>query len=323
VRDEHVIATCRLAMSLVRAGQVARASRILGSARHAAEPGTEDEPMVRAWIFVVVAEIATYRGDPTAYIQHLESAVICFAEAGDARNACLQRANIGNGYTQLGAYARAKGLLREALAIGEPMRLGFIAPVRANLGFVLARLGDVDLALEIVKGALQQCEQEHYTRFEVASRIYLGITLGGRNDMAMAQKEFETAVSTSSSLPAFRAYALANLADVLFARNRVREACAAALEGYSIYRELEGVEEGESLIRLEHALALQASGDVAGASEAILEARRRLLERADRIRDQRLRRSFLDHIPENARTLALASRLIGARLHSPRPPPGK
>jgi tetratricopeptide (TPR) repeat protein len=323
VRPEHVIATCRLAMSLVRAGQVARASRVLGSARHAAESGTEDEPMVRAWIFVAVAEIATYRGDPTAYIQHLESAVICFAEAGDARNACLQRANIGNGYMQLGAYARARGLLREALSVGEPMRLGFIAPMRANLGFVLARLGDVDQALEIVTGALEQCVAEHYARFEVASRIYLGITLALRNDLAKAQQEFEAAVSSAASVPAFRAYALANLADVLFARNRAREACAAALEGFAIFRELEGVEEGESLIRLEHALALEASGNVTGAAEAILEARRRLLERADRIRDQRLRRSFLDHIPENARTLALAARLLGASLHSPRPPPGK
>jgi eukaryotic-like serine/threonine-protein kinase len=81
-----------------------------------------------------------------------------------------------------------------------------------------------------------------------------------------------------------------------------------AREAMGVYRELEGLEEGESLIRLQHALALEASGETTAAAVAITEARRRLLERADRISDARLRRSFLDHIPENARTLALASR---------------
>jgi len=81
----------------------------------------------------------------------------------------------------------------------------------------------------------------------------------------------------------------------------------------SILHKLEGVEEGESLIRLVHALALEAPRDAGGAEAAITEARRRLLERADRINDARLRRNFLDHIPENARTLAMAQRYKTAR----------
>src|SRR5262249_57132073 len=107
----------------------------------AAEPHTEEDPMVRAWILLVIAELGMHHGDPAGYLQHLEQAVAGFVEAGDVRNACLQRANIGNGYMQLGAYARAKGLLREALAVGDPMRLGFISPVRATLVRVLGRLG--------------------------------------------------------------------------------------------------------------------------------------------------------------------------------------
>jgi tetratricopeptide (TPR) repeat protein len=264
--------------------------------------------MVRAWIFVGVAELAAYRGDPAGYVKHLEASVACFSEAGDVRNACLQRANIGNGYMQLGAYARARGVLREAIGVGEPMRLGFIAPVRSNLGFVLARLGDVDQALEMESAALEQCIRERYRRFEVASRIYLGVILWLRNDSARAEEELCAAVSGSANLPTFRAYALANLADLRFSLQRPEEASGAALEAMAIFRQLEGLEEGESLIRLQHVLALEATGDAAGAADALSEARRRLLERADRIKDARLRRSFLDHIPENARTLALASR---------------
>ncbi len=313
VAAQHLIATCRLSVSLVRAGLVERAARALASARAAAEPHTEDEPMVQAWILVATAELATYGGDPAGYLKQLEAAVTLFAEAGDVRNACLQRANIGNGYLQLGAYARARGLLREAIAVGEPMRLGFIAPVRANLGFVLARLGDVAQALEIETAALEQCIRERYRRFETVARIYLAGILSLRGETERAEDELRSAIAGSASAPPIRAYALANLAELLFTQERAAEARVAADEAMVTLRRLEGVEEGESLIRLQHALALEATGDAAGAATAVGEARRRLLERADRINDQRLRRSFLDHMPENARTLALASRYKPAR----------
>lgn len=264
--------------------------------------------MVRAWIFVAIAEFAMHAGDPAGYLAAMESAVGAFADAGDARNVCLQRANIGNGYLQLGAYARAKGLLREAIAVGEPMRLGFIAPVRANLGFLMARLGDVQQAFEIEQAALEQCVRERYRRFELVARIYLAVIHSLRDEPEPAEAELRTAVDGSASSPSLRAYALANLADLLLARGRAAEARAAADEASRLLRELEGVEEGEALIRLTHALSLEATGDEKRAEAVILEARRRLLDRADRITDARLRRSFLDHIPENARTLQMAAR---------------
>jgi tetratricopeptide (TPR) repeat protein len=214
---------------------------------------------------------------------------------------------------QLGAYARAKSVLKEALAVGEPMRVGFIAGVRANLGFVMARLGDPEQALEIETAALEQCIKERYRRFEMAARIYLANILVMRGEAPRAEAELRTAVEGAASTPAIQAYALANLADLLFSQERPAEAIAPAKEAMAMLRRLEGIEEGESLVRLQHALALAAEGDEAGAAAAIVEARRRLLERADRINDPRLRRSFLDHIPENARTLALASRYKPAR----------
>ncbi len=54
-----------------------------------------------------------------------------------------------------------------------------------------------------------------------------------------------------------------------------------------------------------YAEALHASGDGRAAS-AILAARAHLLERAAKIRDPILRRSFLERVPENARTVARA-----------------
>ncbi len=208
----------------------------------------------------------------------------------------------------------------------SPCASGFITPVRSNLGFVLARLGDLDQALEIETAALEHCIRGGYRRFESVSRLYLAIILWLRAESAhgpspaleldparpsllvRAEEELRAAVAGSASAPPIRAYALATLADLLFSQDRRAEACAAAEEGMSILCQLEGIEEGESLIRLQHVLALEASRDTGRATLAIAEARRRLLARADRINDARLRRSFLDHIPENARTLALAAR---------------
>jgi len=309
VNASHVVTACRLAISLVRAGLTDRAESVLASARAQAEPETNEEAVVRAWIDVAESELALHAGDPTMYLTRLESAVAGFAETGDARNACLQRANIGNAYMQLGAYARAKSVLREALSVGEPMKLSFIAPVRANLGFALARLGDLDQALEIETAALAQCVSESYRRFELASHIYLAVIYALRSELERAGDHVRAALDASASAPPIRAYALAIFADIQMARNTPAEAYPAAEEAMRILEDLDGVEEGESLIRLVHAQALEACGYGTEAQSRIVEARQRLLERADRITDARLRRSFLDHIPENARTLTMAARL--------------
>ncbi len=309
VSASHVVTACRLSISLVRAGLSDRAERVLASARSSAEPETNEEPVVRAWLDVTASELALHAGDPTTYLTRLESAVAGFAETGDARNACLQRANIGNAYMQLGAYARAKSVLREALSVGEPMKLSFIAPVRANLGFALARLGDLDQALEIETAALAQCVRESYRRFELASHIYLAVIHALRAELDQADTHVRAALEASSSAPPIRAYALAIFADLQMTRGAPEGAFTAASEAMSILEALEGVEEGEALIRLVHAQALEAMGRASEAQSRIMEARLRLMERADRITDARLRRSFLDHIPENARTLAMATRL--------------
>ena len=63
--------------------------------------------------------------------------------------------------------------------------------------------------------------------------------------------------------------------------------------------------EGEAYVRLTYADALAASGDHGRASEVARVARDRLLAHAAKISDPRWRTSFLELIPENARTLRL------------------
>ena len=61
-----------------------------------------------------------------------------------------------------------------------------------------------------------------------------------------------------------------------------------------------------AFVRLAHAEALHATGAHDAARRAIAEVRTRLFTMADRIANPAYKNSFLDSVPENARTLALA-----------------
>jgi len=104
---------------------------------------------------------------------------------------------------------------------------------------------------------------------------------------------------------------LADLTRILLQQGRRHEALIAAREAHDLFDALGGVEEGESQIRLQLAEALHANGDGDGARDAIRRAHDRLLERATKITDAGWRASFLENLPENARTLALAQAWLG------------
>jgi hypothetical protein len=104
---------------------------------------------------------------------------------------------------------------------------------------------------------------------------------------------------------------LADLARILLAQGRAHEALIAAREAHDLLETLGGVEEGESLVRLMVAEALLANGERDAARDAIRAARERVLARAEKITDAEWRTSFLENLPENARTLALAGELLG------------
>ncbi|WP_437517463.1 hypothetical protein [Sorangium sp. So ce1099] len=67
----------------------------------------------------------------------------------------------------------------------------------------------------------------------------------------------------------------------------------------------------EPFIRLVHVEALTAAGEHEAARAALAVARRRLLATAARISAPDLRRSFLEDVTDNARTLRLAEERLG------------
>jgi hypothetical protein len=113
-------------------------------------------------------------------------------------------------------------------------------------------------------------------------------------------------------MPLERPGVLGTLAQLRLAQGRAEEALAAAEDAIARCAAMGGcgVFRG-AFVRLAHAEAQHAGGAHDAARRTIAEARARLLAISRRIPDPTYRRSFLDDVPENARTLALARAWLG------------
>jgi tetratricopeptide (TPR) repeat protein len=320
-----MVATAHAVGQLLYAGLADRAellfSRIGAFEADAAGP-SESDPAVWAWVHSARATQALFVGDPAAYLKRRQAAAQCFEQAGDLRNACVQRVSVGYAYMELGASREAEEALRDALAAAERMGLSNVAALaKHNLGFALAlaagnwstswaaHVADVSLeeARALEADAVSAFVAQGNRRLEGGARIYLALILARSGDLGTADAEARRAVEVTTPTPPARAHALATLARVALARDAVREAVDAATEAMVLLDTLGGIDEGESFVRLVHAEALSASGDHDRARRSLSVARARLLDRAAKIKDPEWRTSFLERVPWNARTMELAS----------------
>ncbi|MFO0589985.1 MAG: serine/threonine-protein kinase [Polyangiaceae bacterium] len=301
----YLVAMCRLAQQFLRAGHPDRAREIVSMAEGIAATAVS-EPFARAWLYVAQSELAVHEGDPMKYMDRVKRAAEDFVTAGDIRNASLQQCNIGNAYLSLGDYKQAERTLCESLETADPMKLSFAAPTRVNLGLALARLGELEDALEVEKRAFEQCVRQENHRFAAVAQIYLALIYGMGESLEEARQMARAAVEATENAPAIRAYALAVMAQALLGQKRRSESAEAAQMAMELLSKLDGAEECEALIRLIHARAVAETTSPRQAAELIVDARARLVARANRISDPRWRESFLRNIPENAQTLALA-----------------
>jgi tetratricopeptide (TPR) repeat protein len=308
---DQVVATARAAAILVQSGAYELADQLVERVRtFAASP----DPVVVARVHQAIATRALIAGDPGTHLTCMLVAAARFVEAGDERNACNARVTVGFAEMDMGAYEPAEVALREALALAERLGLPNLAAyAKHNLGLVLARTRRLDEAAKVESEAMIGFAQQGDRRLAGASRAYLGMILAEAGRLEEADAELERAVSELGISPSVQVYALATLVMVRLRAERNEEALVDARRAMALFEQLGGIEEGEALVRLVYAEALQVSGDTGGARLAITTARARLLERAEKLRDPAFRTSFLERVPDHARTLALAKAWNGER----------
>jgi tetratricopeptide (TPR) repeat protein len=275
---------------------------------------------VVARIEQVRAMRALYDGDGEENLARMEASAQAFEAAGDLRSAHIQRINMMSAQLDMGAYEDVEHAMREAVAAAERMGLPTIAALaRCNLGVALRALGELEEARAASAEAARAFAAQGDLRLEGVSRSNLALVLAEMGDLEGAAREAREAVDRVAKNGPARAYALAALARVELAQGRVSSALDAARE--AMLAALGGIEEGESAVLLVHAEALAAAGNTAAAMAAIAAARARLEARARRITDPARRESFLDRVPDNARTMELARAWVGEPWGASFPPP--
>ena len=309
VRDTlggRVTATANAAFQLFSHGEPALAQILLDLVERAAPE--VDEPGILARIYQARSSRSMITGDSGAYLESEQAAATAFERAGDLRYACMQRGHVGYACLEIGAWADAERALRDALEQG--MRLGLhnvVATAKHNLGRALQMRGDLVEAATVEAEAVQAFDAQGDRRLAGAARLYLGNILLDQGEHARALVEVEAALTTAQ--PPMQPQGHACLARVLLRAGRPADALEHAQRANAILDELGAIEEGEALVRLVLAEALTATGDPAAARTVISRARDRLLARAEKISDPEWRKSFLENLPEHARTIALANEL--------------
>ena len=303
--EAKVMALARAVAELLNAGRYDLADVLLADLDAIIARFSIADPAVLARMQGARARRALVLGDLGAFLQLTVEARSGFERAGHLRVACNLSVSIGYAHLLLGAYVEAEVTLREALIESDRLGLTGVSPsAKENLGMALAGQGRWVEARVVAVEAVEAFRGQEHRRMEAGALIYLALMLGTSGDLDAAEREARAALAVDPP-PPLRAHALATLAEVLLARGAVEGALDAAREAIELLDELGTIEEGEALVRLVYAEALHASGDGRAAS-AILAARAHLLERAAKIRDPILRRSFLERVPENARTVARA-----------------
>jgi tetratricopeptide (TPR) repeat protein len=307
-RPVQVIALARAAVVLLFAGSYDLAAPLLDRMEALAAAVVAPDPQMRARAGQARGVRAVYAGDLGAAADLHRAVVAACDEAGDARLGCAQRANLGDILRQLGLHAEAERVLRLCLADAERMGLhGLAGAVQQNLGLVLAAVGLLADAAALEQASMDRCRAGDQPRSEAIARAYLAWVLGKAGELDAAEAHAAAAAEALAVAPPLRAHALAIGAGIALARGRTDEALARAREAMGVLESLGGLEEGEALVRLVHAEALHASGDLPGACRAVLAARAQVLTRAAKLVDPLVRASFLGAVAENARTLALAA----------------
>jgi hypothetical protein len=179
-----------------------------------------------------------------------------------------------------------------------------------GLSWLLADRGALDEARLLATQLAEYGHAHHNPLDEGRGRWVLAEVLRRMGDLDGAEHEIQPALGMATPLE--HPGVLGTLSALRLAQGRAEEALATAQDAVSRCATMGGCGMFRgAFVRLVHAEALHATGAHDAARHAIAEARAHLFTTADRIADPGYKQSFLENVPENARTLALARAWLG------------
>ncbi len=266
------------------------------------------------------AASAAHEGTPAAVLRGLaapirgesNNAFELMASGAAARRRALAVAHgtCGMHAWLLGSFDAAEALLRRAISQNHD-----VGPISSfqSLFFthVLADQGKLPEALAEARKLTSVGQARRLPAEEGLGRAVLAEVLRRQNDLEAAEREALAAAALLASRPLDRMVSTATLAAICGATGRPSTALEAARESVSAYEAVRIFDFYKgAFARLTLAEALFAAGEEPAARATLADARARLLACAAAIEDPAVRRSFLERVPENARTMQLAAQWL-------------
>jgi len=293
--------------ALANFGQSALATMLLERAGTALAALPTRDPWVVLRFHLAKGILLAWSGSLMEAIEHLELALNASEQGGDSRMTCFIRCELGFYWTEMGDPERGEGLVKQVLADAKQRSLetieAFTLPVLAHALIAMGRLEEARRTLE--RSLELAAKHGSAWTLGLASSVFSTLAYV-EGDWIESERRARIAEESLRSSPGPRLAALAALARALLRQGRKAEAFDAAHEATALLDAVGGTKDYESLIRLMGAETTMAMGDESGATAAIGVARERLLERADRITNTKIRTTFLTRVVDNARTLELA-----------------
>jgi eukaryotic-like serine/threonine-protein kinase len=293
-------------MFLDMLGQVRQGTALAESLLRIVRARGDQEPLARRYWHTAVADRAAYvYDDPWTALQHTAALHDLFDAIGGERAFVSAQLLRGMNQWYLGALAPAAQAL-EAIPIADTSLGTGSSRRRLMLSWLYADLGALARARALAT-QLAESGRAHHNRLEEGRGCWvLAEVLRRDGDLNGADREIQIALARVVPLeqPGVRA----TLVALRLAQGRAEDALAAAEDAMARCEAMGGcgLFRG-AFVRLAHAEALHATGAHDAAARAVADARARLFAIADKITDPDYKASFLERVPENARTLALAN----------------
>lgn len=271
------------------------------------DPVALRDPIAAAWMHLAHPRWdAWVNEDPWSGLQHARASLAHFQASEHSRGILIAKVMVGMNAWFLGASEQAERELGDTLR--EDEELGPGTSLRTvSLISVLSERGELAEARRMATRMIARGRADGRALFEGHGRWALAGVLLREGDLVGAEREARVAEELLANLPLERPATAVMLAAVHLAAGRAALALAAAERASLAHARVGGCSFFRgALIRLLRAEALHALGEFAAAREAIAAARRRLLAIAATIDDAAYRKSFLERVPENRRTLELA-----------------
>jgi tetratricopeptide (TPR) repeat protein len=264
-------------------------------------------------VLLNLGALSSVEGDYSRACLYHEKALSIFREIGDRSAECVVMSNLGEVALDQGDFTESHRLLDKALEQSRKFGESF-AECLALLNLVLRALylGNLDEAQDFCEEAIEVIQKNELADFKGSAYVYMGSVLEERNRLEEAADHYQQALKIAKDLGKeyLAVYPLAGLASVKLTQQDIEQALPYVEEIMAFLDKHTLHADKDIHTYLICYRVLNSANDPKG-DEFLRTAYRLLQERAQKIDDEGLRRSFLEKIPHNRNVVSAYEEQFG------------